>query len=440
MDCAGGYDSLQELETQALGGLAMTHLRDGSPGRRRAFVELGGTRRFCRAALMFGLGLTGISQAANPTQYSLTDLGTLGGLTSVGYGINARGQVTGTASIGGNVHSHAFLYSGCSMQDLGTLGGSNSTGEGINASGQVTGNSDITGNATYHAFLYANGVMKDIDPFGSSSSSSGSSINASGQITGDEQSLAFLYSNGSMQILASTLGYYSYGSGINASGVIVGGGELFFVPGANAFIYVNGVAFVFSFGGSASGAAINNSGSITGTSEFIPNGNTHAFLLTESLGVDLGTLGGSNSYGEGINAVNQVTGSSDIPGDTSTHAFLYSNGKMLDLNTLDTTSPLAKYVTLTDAPGINDKGWIVVNGVDSRTGNEHAYVLKPVTSAGECDDRDEHGDGHSGHHCEDHARCDDGHSGHHCEDQGPCGEDHSAHHCDTDAHCGEGES
>ena len=76
----------------------MTHFREGSPGRRRAFAELGGTRRFCGAALMFGLGLTGISQAANPTQYSLTDLGTLGGSTSLGYGINARGQVTGTAS------------------------------------------------------------------------------------------------------------------------------------------------------------------------------------------------------------------------------------------------------------------------------------------------------------------------------------------------------
>ncbi len=404
----------------------MSHSREDSPRLRRAFAGLRAHKCF-GVALLLGLGLTGISQAANPPRYSLTDLGALGGSTSLGYGINSRGQVTGTASIRDNVHSHAFLYSGCSMQDLGTLGGSNSTGEGINASGQVTGNSEITGNATYHTFLYTNGVMQDIDPFGSSSSSSGSSINASGQITGDEQSLAFLYSNGSMQILQSTLGYYSYGSGINASGVIVGGGELFFVPGANAFVYINGVAFVFSFGGSASGAAINDSGSITGTAEFNPYVNTHAFLSTASLAIDLGTLGGSNSYGEGINAGNQVSGTSDIPGDARTHAFLYSNGKMLDLNTLDRTSPLAKHVTLTDAPGINDEGWIVVNGVDSRTGNEHAYVLKPVTSADECDDRDEHGDGHSGHHCEDHVRCDAGHSEHHCEDQEQCGDDHSDH-------------
>jgi len=85
------------------------------------------------------------------------------------------------------------------------------------------------------------------------------------------------------------------------------------------------------------------------------------------------------------------------------------------------------------------KGWIVANGVDSRTGNKHAYVLKPVTGTGECDDREERGDDHSKHHCEDHAQCDDDQSEHHCEDQGRCGEDHSAHHCDKDAHCGEGE-
>jgi probable HAF family extracellular repeat protein len=418
----------------------MSHYREDSPRRRRAFAVLRARKCF-GVALLLGLGLAGISQAADPPRYSLTDLGTLGGSTSAGYGINARGQVTGTASTTGNLHTHAFRYGRCSMQDLGTLGGSNSTGEGINASGEVTGNSDIAGNATFHAFLYTNGVMKDIDPFGSSSSSSGSSINASGQITGDEQSLAFLYSNGSMQILQSTLGYYSYGSGINASGVIVGGGDLFFDPGNSAFVYVDGASVSVGFGGdSSSGAAINDSGWITGTADFIPYGNTHAFLSNEVQGVDLGTLGGSNSYGEGINAGNEVTGSSDIPGEASTHAFLYSNGKMLDLNTLDKTSRLAKYVTLTDAPGINDKGWIVANGVDLRTGKEHAFVLKPVTGTGECDDRHARGDDHAEQHCEDHARCDDGHSAHHCEDQEQCGEDHSDHHCDTDAHCGEGES
>jgi probable HAF family extracellular repeat protein len=316
------------------------------------------------------------------------------------------------------------------MQDLGTLGGANSSGLGINASGQVTGNSEIKGNATFHAFLYSNGSMQDIEPAGSGAFSSGYGINASGQITGFSNYFAFVYSNGSMNVLYN-VGAYSSGNGINASGEIVGVREVCCseMPTV-AFTYSNGIEQdVPTLGGIyAGGAGINASGWITGSSDisFSPplQSNTHAFLYSGSLLVDLGTLGGSNSYGEGINAGNQVTGSSDIPGDASTHAFLYSNGKMLDLNTLDTTSPLAKYVTLTGAPGINDKGWIVANGVDSRTGKEHAYVLKPVTGTGECDDREPCGD--------------DDHSEHHCEDHAKCGDDHSEHHCDENSHCEEG--
>src|ERR1700722_14101359 len=78
----------------------------------------------------------------------LTDLGTLGGGESKGYGINASGQVTG------EVPSGAFLYTpGSGMTDLGTLGGGSSTGYAINASGQVTGQ-EVTANGALPAFLY----------------------------------------------------------------------------------------------------------------------------------------------------------------------------------------------------------------------------------------------------------------------------------------------
>jgi hypothetical protein len=49
---------------------------------------------------------------------------------------------------------------------------------------------------------------------------------------------------------------------------------------------------------------------------------------------------------------------------------------MQDLNTfIDPASPLALYVTLTEGRAINDSGSILVNGVDSRTGQTHAYLL-----------------------------------------------------------------
>ena len=50
-------------------------------------------------------------------QYTLTDLGTLGGTYSQAWGINNAGQVVGQANIP-NEAEHAFLYSGSTMTDL----------------------------------------------------------------------------------------------------------------------------------------------------------------------------------------------------------------------------------------------------------------------------------------------------------------------------------
>src|SRR5262249_50738633 len=88
--------------------------------------------------------------------YSVTDLGTLGGISSVAWGINSTGQVAGYSYVPGNAITHAFLYDeGVSppMQDLGTFGGTNSEAYGINDSGQVVGFANTPSQAT-RAFLY----------------------------------------------------------------------------------------------------------------------------------------------------------------------------------------------------------------------------------------------------------------------------------------------
>lgn len=72
------------------------------------------------------------------TLYAATDLGTLGGSSTVGYGINNAGQVTGFSQTAQG-ETHAFLYSKGQMTDLGTLGGNLSVGRGINDAGQITG-------------------------------------------------------------------------------------------------------------------------------------------------------------------------------------------------------------------------------------------------------------------------------------------------------------
>jgi probable HAF family extracellular repeat protein len=47
--------------------------------------------------------------------------------------------------------AHAAQYT---VTDLGTLGGTESFGSGLNASGQVAGASYTTGGAAYHTFLW----------------------------------------------------------------------------------------------------------------------------------------------------------------------------------------------------------------------------------------------------------------------------------------------
>jgi probable HAF family extracellular repeat protein len=116
-------------------------------------------------------------------------LGTLGGASSEGFGIDASGHVTG-ASYTVESAQHAFLYDGM-MHDLGTLGGTVSTGQGINDSGQVTGWS-YTNSGDTHAFVYTEGSgMVDlnslIDPLAGWTLIRGWAINDAGQITGTGQ-------------------------------------------------------------------------------------------------------------------------------------------------------------------------------------------------------------------------------------------------------------
>lgn len=74
---------------------------------------------------------------------------------------NNLGQVTG-GSYSGFGPSIAFLLDGGTTTLLGTLGGDSSRGRGINDSGQIVGDAQDATNAT-NAFLYQDGVMLDLN-------------------------------------------------------------------------------------------------------------------------------------------------------------------------------------------------------------------------------------------------------------------------------------
>ena len=126
------------------------------------------------------------------TGLAIQDLGTLGGQNSIGFGINASGQVVGEADTGlfylGATNHDAVVWTGTTPTDLGTLGGSRSTGAGINVFGDVVGMSFTLGEAANHAFVYTGGTMYDlstlIQPGSGVIGLQATAINDSGQIAG----------------------------------------------------------------------------------------------------------------------------------------------------------------------------------------------------------------------------------------------------------------
>src|SRR5947207_2470192 len=95
-------------------------------------------------------------QAVAQPRYTVHDLGTLGGSSSMANGINNSGQVTGS-SLTSAANDHAFRTVANSAinpltDDLGTLGGSFSFGLAINDFGEVAGYSAPSGVSFSHAF------------------------------------------------------------------------------------------------------------------------------------------------------------------------------------------------------------------------------------------------------------------------------------------------
>src|SRR5215472_8938497 len=124
-------------------------------------------------------------------------------------------------------------------------------------------------------------------------------------------------------------GSYSFATGINAAGQVVGYSAITGDSAYHAFLYSGGVMSDLGIGsGGASG--INDAGQIVGSTSA-----GKAFLYSGGIMTDLGTLGGWFSGAAAINASGQIAGTADvIPGMPSANAFLYSGGTMTNLGTL----------------------------------------------------------------------------------------------------------
>jgi probable HAF family extracellular repeat protein len=239
--------------------------------------------------------------------------------------------------------------------------GTNSQALGINDNGAIVGavGFDWAQGALYPvAWLYSNGVTTG--DLGTLASPQGYSchgvaaiaINDSGQITGSASSPVFC-EEPSVTVDAYIFDGTSYAVG-GPSWTDLGPGVGYAI---NASGQVTGFAYTVISVSSPPGclcemtdpvAALFSNGTVT----LLPNGAGVGYAINAS-----GLI-----VGDGVNG--------------TSHAFIY-NGITSDLNAFVLPSdPLQPYVTLTDARGINDNGLIVVNGIDSRTQAQHAYLLQ----------------------------------------------------------------
>jgi probable HAF family extracellular repeat protein len=330
-----------------------------------------------------GLALNPVSVDAQSNL--LTDLG-----AGSGFGINNNGQIV--------------LSSGTYSSGILTPFPTGFAGDAINSTGEVVGLFRNPPAILDEAAIYSNGTVTTIgvplDPSVGASYATG--INTSGQIVGWSSILsgatdAFIYSNGTITnigVLPGSVntGFASGANGINDAGQVTGT-TLDTLPSPvaqYAFIYDSGTWTLIGFG---DGFAINAKGQVTGilsstpttgvifpfspTNEVLGTPVGHAFIYSNGTTTDLGTLpGGTTSFGFAINSTGQIVGASDGTGYSGQHAFFY-NGGITDMNALvSATDPLQPFVTLTDSHGINDSRLIVVNGIDSRTQLQHAYLLQ----------------------------------------------------------------
>jgi probable HAF family extracellular repeat protein len=154
----------------------------------------------------------------------MTDLGTLGGISSEAFAVNNLGAIVGKSAIPGGF-DHACAWAGGRMTDLGVLPGDlNSEAVAVNSRGQVlvrSVGSDV------HAFVWASGVRTQVHGSGVLFDPAG--LNDAGTVCGtglsSTGSYAFRWSSfggGGAVDLGGVGGMQGTGLSITPNGVVLG--------------------------------------------------------------------------------------------------------------------------------------------------------------------------------------------------------------------------
>jgi probable HAF family extracellular repeat protein len=288
--------------------------------------------------------------------------------------------------------------------DIGTLGGGMSNATAVSDSGYVVGCSERAGASGQHAFIYRDGVMRDLDPDGAPGiTSCAFAVNNEGIVAGRIGEDIVVWGGG----VATRIGVEGWPGGINEAGVVVGA----FKYGAStrAFMWNRGaIVNLGTLGGSdtdpyvmSEATAINERNQVVGAS------NGRAFLYENGVMRDLGGVraNGINDRGEIVGMASSqgpmpfiYTGVMTLlPGPSYSGAVDINNdglvigsgegifGYMIQgdgYTRLETMPAVAAQGWRHLEPAaINSRGWIVGSGV-APNGNRAFLMVPPDRSMG----------------------------------------------------------
>jgi probable HAF family extracellular repeat protein len=280
-----------------------------------------------------------LAAGAVANDWTLIDLGTLGGFGGIATAVSDNGMVVGCASNSAG-QSRAFIYANGQMRELSPGVGTTSCALAVNNAGMVAGRIDgeiviwsggqlirtglqgnvggineqgvVVGDATFggasHAFLWAQGAVQDLGTLkGGSSKATG--VNERNQVAGISDGNAFIYENGTMRDLGFSPAIVA---GINDRGEVVGG--MGFGHGPQAFLYdgqVRELPGAYSF---AYAVGLNNAGQVICSGEgvygFLVEGGS-AYRLDNFPGV--AAAGGHHLEPKAINERGWMVGQNGAP-------------------------------------------------------------------------------------------------------------------------------
>jgi probable HAF family extracellular repeat protein len=361
-------------------------------------------------------------------QYTVTDLGTLGGTSSNGYGPNAAGWVAGNSNLVPNGPQHAFLWFGFGhLFDLGTLGGSecptcNSVAYWPNlfAEAAITSETsktdpngeDFCGYGTHRqclAAIWRYGFMTALPTLPGGNNAIALNLNDQGQaigfsengtpdatcITGGTPFQALRFEavmwgpNGQIRELPPLPGdTVGFAVGANDAGQVVGASGLCSNTSQISFASPHAVLWgrdgtptdLGHLPGTPTGASnlatsVNSQGQVVGTA-LAKDGTSHAFLWTKETGMqDYGAFPGAFvTVPPPVNTINnrgQMVGLAISP--TGETALIWQGKVPVALNTL---IPKNSGWYLQCAQGINDAG--AITGFGLINGEVHAFLATPT--------------------------------------------------------------